>query len=313
MFVVSWRNPEGAQGHFDMDTYAQAMLEARDAVAEITEQDAIHVNAACSGGIVSAGAVGHLQASGELSKVASLTLFVCAIDNTRADRCRGPDHARGGGGRRRRVRPQGLSRRAGAGRGLRVAAPQRHGLELRGQQLPAGQGAAGVRHPLLEPGRRPSRGRAASRLRASGARELDGPPRRARGARDADRPRRRRRRQLRRRRPARPHRALGDGVPERPAPGRQQTLRPVDERAHPGAGQPALRRVAVQLPSDGRAPARSAGVRPAGAKSSPAAGGRTTSAWLAERSGDLRPAPTALGSEKHKATSRAPGTYVRAA
>jgi polyhydroxyalkanoate synthase len=84
VFVVSWRNPDTPQGHFDMDTYAQAVLQARDAVAEITKQDAVHVNAACSGGIVSSAAVGHLQASGELSKVASLTLFVCAIDSTRA-------------------------------------------------------------------------------------------------------------------------------------------------------------------------------------------------------------------------------------
>jgi polyhydroxyalkanoate synthase len=44
----------------------------------------VHVNAACSGGIVSAAAVGHLQASGALGEVASLTLFVCAIDSTRA-------------------------------------------------------------------------------------------------------------------------------------------------------------------------------------------------------------------------------------
>jgi poly[(R)-3-hydroxyalkanoate] polymerase subunit PhaC len=84
VFVVSWRNPGSEQGHFDMDTYAQAVLEARDAVAEITKQDAIHVNAACSGGIVTAAAVGHLQARGELSKIAGLTLFVCAIDSTRA-------------------------------------------------------------------------------------------------------------------------------------------------------------------------------------------------------------------------------------
>ena len=84
VFVISWRNPDAAQGHFDMDTYAQAVIEARDAVAEITRQEAVHVNAACSGGIVSAAAVGHLQAAGELSKVASLTLFVCAIDSTRA-------------------------------------------------------------------------------------------------------------------------------------------------------------------------------------------------------------------------------------
>jgi polyhydroxyalkanoate synthase len=84
VFVVSWRNPESAQGHFDMDTYAQAVLEARDTVAEISKQPAVHVNAACSGGIISAAAVGHLQAAGELSKVASLTLFVCALDNARA-------------------------------------------------------------------------------------------------------------------------------------------------------------------------------------------------------------------------------------
>jgi polyhydroxyalkanoate synthase len=84
VFVVSWRNPGSEQGHFDMDTYAQAVLEARDAVAEITKQEAIHVNAACSGGIVTAAATGHLQATGELAKIASLTLFVCAIDSTRA-------------------------------------------------------------------------------------------------------------------------------------------------------------------------------------------------------------------------------------
>jgi polyhydroxyalkanoate synthase subunit PhaC len=84
VFIVSWRNPGSAQGHFDLDTYAQAVLEARDAVAEISKQAAVHVNAACSGGIITAAAMGHLQATGELSKVASLTLFVCAIDSTRA-------------------------------------------------------------------------------------------------------------------------------------------------------------------------------------------------------------------------------------
>jgi polyhydroxyalkanoate synthase len=84
VFVMSWRNPDTEQGHFDMDTYAEAVLEARDAVAEISKQPAIHVTAACSGGIISAGAVGHLQASGRLSEFASLTLFVCALDSTRA-------------------------------------------------------------------------------------------------------------------------------------------------------------------------------------------------------------------------------------
>jgi polyhydroxyalkanoate synthase len=84
VFVISWRNPDVAQGHFDLDTYAEAVLEARDAVAEITKCPHVHINAACSGGIISAGAVAHLAATGGLDAVASLTLFVCALDNARA-------------------------------------------------------------------------------------------------------------------------------------------------------------------------------------------------------------------------------------
>ncbi|MBV8221592.1 MAG: hypothetical protein JO325_24270, partial [Solirubrobacterales bacterium] len=35
-------------------------------------------------------------------------------------------------------------------------------------------------------------------------------------------------------------------------------------------------------------------------------------AWLSERSGELKAAPKALGSSRHKATAKAPGTYVHA-
>src|SRR3954454_380681 len=84
VFIVSWRNPDEGQGHFDLDTYASAVLEARDAVAEITRRPAVHVNAACSGGIISAGALGHLAAEQGLDGIASLTLWVCALDSARA-------------------------------------------------------------------------------------------------------------------------------------------------------------------------------------------------------------------------------------
>jgi poly[(R)-3-hydroxyalkanoate] polymerase subunit PhaC len=84
VFVISWRNPDQEHGHFDLDTYARAVLEARATVAEIAEQDAVHVAAACSGGITSAGALGHLADEGSLGDVASLTLLVCALDNARA-------------------------------------------------------------------------------------------------------------------------------------------------------------------------------------------------------------------------------------
>jgi polyhydroxyalkanoate synthase len=82
--MISWRNPDQAHGHFDLDTYAGAVLDARDAVAEITGQHAVHLNAACSGGIISAAALGHLHVVGRLPDVASLTLLVCALDNARA-------------------------------------------------------------------------------------------------------------------------------------------------------------------------------------------------------------------------------------
>ncbi len=84
VFMVSWCNPGVEQGHFDLDTYAQAVLEARDAVAEITRQPAVHMNAACSGGIITACAAAHLAATGSLDELASLTLWVCALDNARA-------------------------------------------------------------------------------------------------------------------------------------------------------------------------------------------------------------------------------------
>ncbi len=84
VFMISWRNPDSAQAHFDLDTYAAAVLEARDAVAEITGGESVHLSAACSGGIITAGALGHLAEEGRLADAASLTLMVCALDNARA-------------------------------------------------------------------------------------------------------------------------------------------------------------------------------------------------------------------------------------
>jgi polyhydroxyalkanoate synthase subunit PhaC len=84
VFLISWRNPDESHAHFDLDTYAAAVLEARAAVAEITGQKAVHLNAACSGGIITSSVLGHLAAEGQIADVASLTLLVCALDNERA-------------------------------------------------------------------------------------------------------------------------------------------------------------------------------------------------------------------------------------
>jgi poly[(R)-3-hydroxyalkanoate] polymerase subunit PhaC len=84
VFIISWRNPDAEQSHFDLDTYAQAVLEARAAVAAITRQRAVHLLAACSGGIIAAGALGRLADAGDSGDAASLTLLVCALDTAQA-------------------------------------------------------------------------------------------------------------------------------------------------------------------------------------------------------------------------------------
>ena len=72
---------------------------------------------------------------------------------------------RGGGqGRHREVPEEGVSGRRPARRGVRLAAAQRPGVELLGQQLPAGQAAAELRHPVLERRHDPDERGAAPRL-----------------------------------------------------------------------------------------------------------------------------------------------------
>jgi polyhydroxyalkanoate synthase subunit PhaC len=84
VFTISWRNPDPEQGHFDLDTYVEAVAEAREAVAAITRQERVHALGACSGGMITAGLLGSLAAAGRHSEFASVTLLVCVLDNARA-------------------------------------------------------------------------------------------------------------------------------------------------------------------------------------------------------------------------------------
>ena len=58
VFTISWRNPDPEQGHFDLDTYAEAVADARGAVAAVTGQESVHALGACSGGMITARPVG---------------------------------------------------------------------------------------------------------------------------------------------------------------------------------------------------------------------------------------------------------------
>ena len=81
VFVMSWRNPDERHAHFDMDTYAEAVIEALDAVETITGAERTHVFGQCSGGMTAAITAAHLTARGEGERLAGLTLGVTLIDN----------------------------------------------------------------------------------------------------------------------------------------------------------------------------------------------------------------------------------------
>ena len=149
VFVISWRNPDVEQGHFDLDTYTAAVLEARDAVAAITRQPAVHLN----GGLLGRD---HQRRRARPSRGRGPPRrdrqpHACSWRRSTTSAPAPPRRSTG-----REVAaaaspsPPGAatSTAAGAQRRLHVAAAERPGLELRRQQLPARQGAAGVRRPV---------------------------------------------------------------------------------------------------------------------------------------------------------------------
>jgi polyhydroxyalkanoate synthase subunit PhaC len=81
-FTVSWRNPDRGHADWDLSTYAGALLEALDAIEEITGQPSAHVLGLCAGGMTAAALLGHLAATGRLGRVRSLTLLVAMLDTT---------------------------------------------------------------------------------------------------------------------------------------------------------------------------------------------------------------------------------------
>ena len=83
VFAISWRNPTAAQRSWDCDTYGGAIVDALDAIQKATGSQSAHVQASCSGGILTAMTVAHLSAMGEADRIASLTLMVTVLDQGR--------------------------------------------------------------------------------------------------------------------------------------------------------------------------------------------------------------------------------------
>lgn len=81
-FTVSWRNPGRQQRDWDLSIYAGALLEALDVVREITGQPCANLLGMCAGGMTAVAMLGHLAATGQLSRVRSVTLLVNMLDTS---------------------------------------------------------------------------------------------------------------------------------------------------------------------------------------------------------------------------------------
>ncbi len=64
-FMVSWRNPAPEQGHWNMDDYCESLLEAIDAVCEISGSKDLNTFGFCAGGITMFLLLAHMAASGD--------------------------------------------------------------------------------------------------------------------------------------------------------------------------------------------------------------------------------------------------------
>lgn len=81
MFVISWRNPDARHAAWNLDTYARAVLDALDAVEEITGSAQTALAGICSGGILASIVAAHLAGVGRQDRLAALVLAVSVIDN----------------------------------------------------------------------------------------------------------------------------------------------------------------------------------------------------------------------------------------
>jgi polyhydroxyalkanoate synthase subunit PhaC len=81
MFVISWRNPDSRHASWNLDTYVGAVLDALEAVEEITGSARTTLGGVCSGGILASLAAAYLAGIGRQDRLAALCLAVTVIDN----------------------------------------------------------------------------------------------------------------------------------------------------------------------------------------------------------------------------------------
>ena len=150
-FMIVWRNPRAELGHgrWGIDDYLTAQAKAAEVVKKITGSDTVNWLGLCAGGITTALMLGYLAATGDAS-AGSATFIVTMLTNRCPNIIGMMDTAKS---------RSMLQHAAAAGEvfpgqqrahQLRLAAPERPGVQLPGQRLAARPGPALVRRARLE-------------------------------------------------------------------------------------------------------------------------------------------------------------------
>lgn len=80
VFAISWRNPNPEQHDWNVDTYADGVIDAIKVIQRVNRRKKVHLMGLCAGGLVAAAAAGVLKARGD-EPIASLSLFVNVLDS----------------------------------------------------------------------------------------------------------------------------------------------------------------------------------------------------------------------------------------
>jgi polyhydroxyalkanoate synthase len=81
VFAISWRNPDARHAEWGFETYVRAILEALDAVEEVTGSSSTVLGGICSGGILASITAAYLAHIGRQDRLAALCFAVSVIDN----------------------------------------------------------------------------------------------------------------------------------------------------------------------------------------------------------------------------------------
>ncbi len=84
VYAISWRNPTPEQRDWNLDTYAQGIIESLRVIRQNHNKCKVNLMGVCAGGLTAAAAAGVLKARGK-NWLNSLSLFINVLDNRTKD------------------------------------------------------------------------------------------------------------------------------------------------------------------------------------------------------------------------------------